>query len=63
MGFAPKDLSKQVLFPLILSFPLPLVGGGLQGRLKHLRAIIKTKVLKKLKLTRATGLSFGLEGA
>jgi hypothetical protein len=47
MGVAPKNFSKQVLFPVIpyiLSFPLPLVGGGLKGRLKSLRTIIKTKV-------------------
>jgi hypothetical protein len=41
---APKNLSKQVHFPCILYFSLPLVGGGLKGRLKHLRAIIKNKV-------------------
>ncbi|KRX31698.1 hypothetical protein T06_3630 [Trichinella sp. T6] len=32
MGVAIKNLSKQVHFPHILSFPLPLVGGGLEGR-------------------------------
>ena len=46
-GVAPKNLSKQVHFPCILSFPLPLVGGGLQGRLKHLRTIIKSRLWKK----------------
>jgi hypothetical protein len=46
MEFAPKNLSKQVHFPWILSFPLPLVGGGLEGRLKHLRIIIKNRHLK-----------------
>jgi hypothetical protein len=30
----------------ILSFPLPLVGGGLEGRLKHLRTIIKNRLWK-----------------
>jgi hypothetical protein len=44
MGVAPKKLSKQVHFPHILSFPLPLVDGGLKGRLKSLRTIIKNKV-------------------
>jgi hypothetical protein len=43
VGVAPKNLSKQVYFPCILSFPLPLVGGGLQGRLKHLKPIIKKR--------------------
>jgi hypothetical protein len=33
MGVAPKNLSKQVHFPCIFSFPLPLVGGGLQEKL------------------------------
>jgi hypothetical protein len=32
--------------PRILSFPLPLVGGGLQGRLTSLRTIIQNKVWK-----------------
>jgi hypothetical protein len=41
MGVATKYLSKQVHFPHDLSFLLPLVGGGLYGRLKHLRTIIK----------------------
>jgi hypothetical protein len=52
MRVAPKNLSKQLHFPCILSFPTPLtlVGGGLQGRLKCLRTIIKNKVWKKLKL-------------
>jgi hypothetical protein len=44
MGVAPKNLSKQIHFSHVLSFPLPLVGGGLQRRLKHLRTIIKSKV-------------------
>jgi hypothetical protein len=46
----PKNLSKQIHFPWIPSFPLPLVGGGLQGKLKHLRTIIKNRFWKKLKL-------------
>jgi hypothetical protein len=35
----------------ILSFPLPLVCCGLQGRLKCLRTIIKSRRLKKIKVT------------
>jgi hypothetical protein len=34
----PKELfltGPQPPFPIFLSFPLPLVGGGLEGRLKH----------------------------
>jgi hypothetical protein len=46
MGVAAKNLSKQVHFPHILSFPLPLLGSGLNGRLKCLRTIIKNKTLK-----------------
>jgi hypothetical protein len=45
-----KNLSRQLHFPCILSFPLPLVGGGLQWRLKYLRTIIKNKVWKKFKV-------------
>jgi hypothetical protein len=41
MGVALKNLSKQVHLASILSFPLPLVGDGLKGRLRYLRAIIK----------------------
>jgi hypothetical protein len=41
MAVAPNILSKQVHFPHILFLPLLLVGCGLQGRLKHLRTIIK----------------------
>jgi hypothetical protein len=44
MGFASKNSSKLDHFPHILSFSLPLLGGGLTGRLKHLRTIIKNKV-------------------
>ena len=44
MGVAPGNLSKEVHFYYILSLPLPLVGCGLQRRLKHLRTIIKNKV-------------------
>jgi hypothetical protein len=38
-----KTISKQVHFPSILSFPLPLRGGGLEGKLKHLRTITKIR--------------------
>jgi hypothetical protein len=41
-----RTLSKQVHFPCILSFPLPLVGGGRKERLRNLRTIIKYKDLK-----------------
>jgi hypothetical protein len=34
-----RTISKQVHFPCVLSFPLPLVGGGLKGRLKSLRTL------------------------
>jgi hypothetical protein len=51
MGVAPKNLSKQVCFSSILSFPLLLVGGGLKGRLQCLRTIIKNRHLKKIKVT------------
>jgi hypothetical protein len=44
-----RTISKQVHFPRILSFPLPLVGGGLEGRLKHLRTIIERRVEKNEK--------------
>jgi hypothetical protein len=50
MGVAPKNLSKQVHFPCVLSFPLPLVVDGLKGRLKHLINIIESRLRKKLKL-------------
>jgi hypothetical protein len=39
-----RTISKQVhilLCPIKLSFPLPLVSGGLEGRLEHLRTLIK----------------------
>jgi hypothetical protein len=39
-----KNFSKKVHFPHILSFPLPLMISGLQGRLKRLRTIIKNKI-------------------
>ena len=37
-------ISKQVhspRYPINLSFPLPLVDGGLEGRLKHFKILIK----------------------
>jgi hypothetical protein len=46
MGFAPKNHFKTgQLAPYHnnLSFPIPLVDGGLEGRLKHLRTIIKNR--------------------
>ena len=48
-----RTLSKQLhtlLCPINLSFPLPLVGGRLEGRLRYLRTIIKCRLWKKLKL-------------
>ena len=45
-----RTILKQVLFPCILSFLLPLVGCGLKGRLKYLLTMIKSSLLKKLKL-------------
>jgi hypothetical protein len=50
-----KTVSKQVhifLYPINLSFLLPLVGGGLEGRLKHLRTLIKVG-FEKSKPTKA----------
>jgi hypothetical protein len=41
MEVAPKNHSKYIYFCYILSFPLPLVGGGLKGRLKSLRTSLK----------------------
>jgi hypothetical protein len=50
MRVVPKNLFKQVHFPHILSFPLPLVGGGLKRDVKkHFNTIIKNR-FKKLKL-------------
>jgi hypothetical protein len=43
MGVTPKNLSKQVHFHSIFSFPLPLVGGGLKGKLKCLRKKKKSR--------------------
>ena len=39
---------EQVHVPHILSSPLPLVDGGLQGRLKCLKTIIKNRVWNKV---------------
>jgi hypothetical protein len=44
MGVAPKNLSKQVHFPLNPFFPTPSGGGRIQEKLKHLRTFIKSKV-------------------
>jgi hypothetical protein len=44
IGIAPKKCFStvlQLLFPITLSFPLPLMGGGLEGKLKSLRTLIK----------------------
>ena len=38
--------SPHPLCPVSLSFPLPLLGGGLEGRLKHLRTLIKVGLEK-----------------
>ena len=38
-----RTISKQVHFTHIFSFLLPLVGGGLEGRLTYLRTIIKSR--------------------
>ena len=50
-----RTILKQVLFPCILSFLLPLVGCGLKGRLKYLLTMIKSSLLKKLKLYLSLG--------
>jgi hypothetical protein len=42
MEVAPKNLSKQVHFPHVLSFPPLLVGAGLKRKLKRL--IIKNRI-------------------
>jgi hypothetical protein len=47
IGFAPKNYSKQFHTYLCLSnlyFPLPLVSGGLDWRLKHLSTLNKSKI-------------------
>jgi hypothetical protein len=41
MRDAPKNLSKQVHSPHILSFPLPLMDGGLNERLKCFKTSLK----------------------
>jgi hypothetical protein len=45
MEVTPKNLSKQLHFPYILSFLVPLMSGGLREKLKYLRTIIKSRVL------------------
>jgi hypothetical protein len=44
----PPKYFWKVHFPhiLIIYFPLPMVGGRLEGKLKHLRTLIKNKVWK-----------------
>ena len=50
MGVVSKDhFENRSNLSRILSFLLPLVDGGLKGRLKHLRTIIKSRI-KKLNL-------------
>jgi hypothetical protein len=39
-------LKKSTSPILIIYFPIPLVGGRLEGRLTHLRCLIKSRVLK-----------------
>jgi hypothetical protein len=43
MVVTPKNLSKQVHFPISFFFLLPLVGGVLQRGLKCLRTIVKNR--------------------
>ena len=50
MDLLQRTISKQVYFHHILSFPLLLVGDGLEGRLKHFWTIFKSRHWKKLKL-------------
>jgi hypothetical protein len=53
MDLLQRIISKQVhilLCPVNLSFPLSPVGGGLEGRLKHLRTLIKAG-FEKYKMT------------
>ena len=53
IGIAPRQFlnrSTSPFCPTNLSFPLPLVGGGLERRLKHLRTLIKVG-FEKSKLT------------
>jgi hypothetical protein len=54
MRFA--SISKQAHFPCIPFPPLSLVGGGLEGRLKHLKPLLKVVFFKKLKLHQVKGL-------
>jgi hypothetical protein len=52
MDSPQRTISKQVhilICPINLSFPLPLEGGGIKGRLKCLRTLIKIS-LKNLSL-------------
>jgi hypothetical protein len=53
MRFASKNnfsTGPLFLYTNYLYFPLSLVGGGLEGRLKHLKTVIKSKV-RKFKIT------------
>jgi hypothetical protein len=54
MRFAPKNRFKTgslTSYPKNLYFPLPLVGGGLEGRLKRLRTHTKSRPIKEFKTT------------
>lgn len=56
-GIAPKNISKQVLIllcPVNISFLLPVLGGRLEGRLKHLGALI-TVGFEKYNCTKVDG--------
>jgi hypothetical protein len=53
MGFAPKNhfnTCSPPMYPNNLSFPLPLMGDGLEGTLKYLRTVINIRVEKKISL-------------
>jgi hypothetical protein len=55
IGFAPKNhiqTGPVSLYHNNFSFSLSPVGGGLEGTLKHVRAVIKFWAEKKLRLQR-----------
>ena len=54
-----RTISKQVHFPCTLSFPLPLVGGRLEGRLKHLKTIIGFEKKEVIACCSSRGPRFG----
>jgi hypothetical protein len=48
-----RIISKQIYFPKYpnnLSFLLPVVGGGLEGRLKHLETNIKIRAKRNFRV-------------